>query len=595
LALTVMTRRRSRWSICAGPVLGVMVASWPSGMTDGPPPAAGARQHHRQRRQVGRILAGAGRQPHAHVARLARRVDPVAGVDAGERRPERLGDLPDRDAERAGEPAVDGHAQLGLLTLGRQPHVDGARRGADDPRGGVGQAGERAGVGALQLHLQRLLPAARAAGLERVGRHAGHAPELGPQPLGELALAEPAFGLGPEADVHRRGVDRAGARRAADGGVGVAHLGARAHARGHLLGGQARELEARARRRLDRHGELAAVALRGEAEAAERGLEGDGGDERADRERDHRLAVVEGPGDPGAVAVGLPVEPAVEAVDGARDRVAPLVRLDLRVGPVGREHRVERERHEQRHEHRRRDGQRERLEPLAGEAAHEADRHEHGHDREGGRRHGEADLVGALVRGPQVVLPHLDVATMFSRTTMASSIRMPIASERPSSDMVFSVKPNSMSGTNAASTDTGSARPVITVERHELRKRNTTSTVSAAPSTSVYWTSSTERATRSPASRTTSMPVPAGRPPAAREALLHRVGHGRGAVPLRLDDVEADGLAPVEERGAAALRGPDLDARHRAEGMATPPRSATVSRSNSAGRRGAPRGGWSAR
>ena len=32
---------------------------------------------------------------------------------------------------------------------------------------------------------------------------------------------------------------------------------------------------------------------------------------------------------------------------------------------------------------------------------------------------------------------------MFSRTTIASSIRMPIASERPNSDIVFSVKPNS--------------------------------------------------------------------------------------------------------------------------------------------------------
>ena len=37
---------------------------------------------------------------------------------------------------------------------------------------------------------------------------------------------------------------------------------------------------------------------------------------------------------------------------------------------------------------------------------------------------------------------------------------------------------------NDASTDTGSARPVMTVERHELRNRNTTSTVSSAPSIS---------------------------------------------------------------------------------------------------------------
>ena len=56
---------------------------------------------------------------------------------------------------------------------------------------------------------------------------------------------------------------------------------------------------------------------------------------------------------------------------------------------------------------------------------------------------------------------------------------------------------------NDASTDTGSARPVMTVERHELRNRNTTSTVSTAPSISAFWTFRTEAATRAPASRTT--------------------------------------------------------------------------------------------
>ena len=38
--------------------------------------------------------------------------------------------------------------------------------------------------------------------------------------------------------------------------------------------------------------------------------------------------------------------------------------------------------------------------------------------------------------------------TMFSRTTIASSIRMPIASDRPSSDMVLSVKPNAHTAMN---------------------------------------------------------------------------------------------------------------------------------------------------
>src|SRR3989337_1414535 len=52
--------------------------------------------------------------------------------------------------------------------------------------------------------------------------------------------------------------------------------------------------------------------------------------------------------------------------------------------------------------------------------------------------------------------------TMFSRTTIASSIRIPIASDNPSSDMVLRVKPNAQTTMNDASTDTGRARPVIT-------------------------------------------------------------------------------------------------------------------------------------
>ena len=99
---------------------------------------------------------------------------------------------------------------------------------------------------------------------------------------------------------------------------------------------------------------------------------------------------------------------------------------------------------------------------------------------------------------------------MFSRTTIASSMRMPIASERPSSDIVFSVKPKAQTATNEAITETGSARPVITVERHEFRNRNTTRTVRSAPSISAPWTSATELATRGPASRAVISSTPAG-------------------------------------------------------------------------------------
>ena len=61
--------------------------------------------------------------------------------------------------------------------------------------------------------------------------------------------------------------------------------------------------------------------------------------------------------------------------------------------------------------------------------------------------------------------------TMFSRTTIASSISNPIASDSASSVMVFIVKLNIHMAKNAEMTDTGSVRPVMTVERQEFRNR----------------------------------------------------------------------------------------------------------------------------
>ena len=49
---------------------------------------------------------------------------------------------------------------------------------------------------------------------------------------------------------------------------------------------------------------------------------------------------------------------------------------------------------------------------------------------------------------------------------------------------------------------------MITVERHDLRNRNTTKIVRNAPSNSDFWTSHTDSATRTPESRTTSSRVP---------------------------------------------------------------------------------------
>ena len=60
--------------------------------------------------------------------------------------------------------------------------------------------------------------------------------------------------------------------------------------------------------------------------------------------------------------------------------------------------------------------------------------------------------------------------TIFSRTTIASSISTPIASDSPSRVMKFRVKPHSQTAMKAASTEVGRASAVIRVERQELRK-----------------------------------------------------------------------------------------------------------------------------
>ena len=61
--------------------------------------------------------------------------------------------------------------------------------------------------------------------------------------------------------------------------------------------------------------------------------------------------------------------------------------------------------------------------------------------------------------------------TMFSRTTMASSMSNPIASDNASNVIVLMVKLNSHMAKNAEITDTGSVRPVITVDRQLFRNR----------------------------------------------------------------------------------------------------------------------------
>ena len=80
---------------------------------------------------------------------------------------------------------------------------------------------------------------------------------------------------------------------------------------------------------------------------------------------------------------------------------------------------------------------------------------------------------------------------MFSRTTIASSMRIPIDSDNAISVRKFIEKPKAYKAMNVANTEMGMVRPVMTVERHDCRNRNTISTVRPAPSRMVFLTLST--------------------------------------------------------------------------------------------------------
>ena len=108
-------------------------------------------------------------------------------------------------------------------------------------------------------------------------------------------------------------------------------------------------------------------------------------------------------------------------------------------------------------------------------------------------------------------LPRCRCRTMFSRTTMASSMSIPMARERPIRVSTFRVKPNAFMAMNAATTEMGRVSPVMTVERHEFRNRNTMRTVRMPPMIIVVFTSWMESRMNAESSRTIWRDTPGGR------------------------------------------------------------------------------------
>ena len=144
---------------------------------------------------------------------------------------------------------------------------------------------------------------------------------------------------------------------------------------------------------------------------------------------------------------------------------------------------------------------------------------------------------------------------MFSRTTMASSIRRPIASESAISVMTLSVIPRKYMTMNEEMTEIGSVSPVMTVERQELRKQKTIRTVRMPPRISVFCTSSTDSRIMTEPSRT-SVDLGPGRElrRGACSISFFTASTTPTVFALRLlEDVEGDGRDAVDERERALL------------------------------------------
>src|SRR5512139_2682882 len=94
--------------------------------------------------------------------------------------------------------------------------------------------------------------------------------------------------------------------------------------------------------------------------------------------------------------------------------------------------------------------------------------------------------------------------TMFSRTTMASSMSRPMASDNAIRVMTFKVMPSQFMAINDEMTDIGNVRPVMTVDRQEFKNRKTMKIVNIAPMMMVSWTSATESRIITELSRTNS-------------------------------------------------------------------------------------------
>ena len=167
-------------------------------------------------------------EPHHHVARLAGRVHPVAGVEPGEGDPERLRDLPDGDAEVArrgrGPPAPRAPAS-GRGSRARRRSRPGTARAMRRIRSA--SCGEHARVRPAQLHLDLLVGAAEAAREHRDlrARRRRASSRRRTAPSASCESSRSAFGASRTYTFAWSTPGTWPDERRADGRVGVRHLG----------------------------------------------------------------------------------------------------------------------------------------------------------------------------------------------------------------------------------------------------------------------------------------------------------------------------------------------------------------------------------
>ena len=250
---------------------------------------------------------------------------------------------------------------------------------------------DRDQIVSAKLELEHLASAAEVIG-EHGECHAGHTLHVAADFVRQFLNALAPLALRDRADEDVSFIDRSGGA-AAERRVGVVHFGVRPRDACRLLCLEPRVLKIRPRRRLDRNDELGAIILREKADAhrphrwnelrqqiehrdagdadadlgehgqalggecknehphpcqsAEQsrhaaGKERERGEKSADRQRTHRGAMIQRPRDHVAVVVRLPVEPVIEDVELLRDPRLLLFGL-MWIGPIGGQHRVERE------------------------------------------------------------------------------------------------------------------------------------------------------------------------------------------------------------------------------------------------------------